>query len=93
MRWWYLDYAYITILCIGQGGAQISNPGAGERVERQTGWRTRYRTVAVKSMQHFSAAVEPVARDVVLVNAGAPCLAIHTPELFTRVGLMPSEVN
>lgn len=46
---------------------------------------TRYRTVAVKSMQHFRAAFEPVAREVVLVDTGALCSEIYTPELFTKV--------
>jgi microcystin degradation protein MlrC len=46
---------------------------------------TRYRTVAVKSMQHFRAAFEPIARDVVLVDTGALCSEIYTPELFTKV--------
>src|SRR6266436_3057504 len=45
----------------------------------------RYRTVAVKSMQHFRAAFEPIAREVVLVDTGALCSEIYTPELFTRV--------
>jgi microcystin degradation protein MlrC len=46
---------------------------------------TRYRTVSVKSMQHFRAAFEPIAREVVLVDTGALCSAIYTPELFTKV--------
>jgi microcystin degradation protein MlrC len=46
---------------------------------------TRYRTVAVKSMQHFRAAFEPIAREVVLVDTGALCSEVYTPELFTRV--------
>ena len=46
---------------------------------------TRYRTVAVKSMQHFRAAFEPIAREVVLVDTSALCSEIYTPELFTRV--------
>jgi microcystin degradation protein MlrC len=46
---------------------------------------TRYRTVAVKSMQHFRAAFEPIAREIVLVDTGALCSEIYTPELFTRV--------
>ena len=46
---------------------------------------TRYRTVAVKSMQHFRAAFEPIARQVVLVDTGSLCSEIYTPELFTRV--------
>src|SRR5438552_2012689 len=45
---------------------------------------TRYRTVAVKSMQHFRAAFEPIAREVVLVDTGALCSEIYTPELFTK---------
>jgi microcystin degradation protein MlrC len=46
---------------------------------------TRYRTVAVKSMQHFRAAFEPIAREIVLVDTGALCSEIYTPELFTKV--------
>ncbi len=46
---------------------------------------TRYTTVAVKSMQHFRAAFEPIAREVVLVDTGALCSEIYTPELFTKV--------
>jgi microcystin degradation protein MlrC len=46
---------------------------------------TLYRTVAVKSMQHFRAAFEPIAREVVLVDTGALCSEIYTPELFTKV--------
>src|SRR5256886_2267928 len=34
---------------------------------------TRYRTVAVKSMQHFRAAFEPIAREVILVDTRALC--------------------
>jgi microcystin degradation protein MlrC len=46
---------------------------------------TRYRTVAVKSMQHFRAAFGPIAREVILVNTDALCSEIYTPELFTKV--------
>ncbi len=46
---------------------------------------TRYRTVAVKSMHHFRAAFEPIARQVVLVDTGALCSEIYTEELFTKV--------
>jgi microcystin degradation protein MlrC len=46
---------------------------------------SRYRTVAVKSMQHFRAAFESIAREVVLVDTGALCSEIYTPELFTKV--------
>jgi microcystin degradation protein MlrC len=46
---------------------------------------TRYTTVAVKSMQHFRAAFAPIARDIVLVDTGALCSEIYTPELFTKV--------
>jgi len=46
---------------------------------------TRYRTVAVKSMHHFRAAFEPIAREVILVDTGALCSEIYTPELFTKV--------
>src|SRR6266567_968350 len=46
---------------------------------------TRYRTVAVKSMHHFRAAFEPIAREVILVDTGALCSELYTPELFTKV--------
>ncbi|HZT87851.1 MAG TPA: M81 family metallopeptidase [Stellaceae bacterium] len=45
----------------------------------------RYTTVAVKSMQHFRAAFEPIAREVILVDTGALCAEIYTPELFDKV--------
>src|SRR5262249_32839494 len=45
----------------------------------------RYRTVAVKSMQHFRAAFEPIAREVVLVDTGALCWKTSTTELSTIV--------
>jgi microcystin degradation protein MlrC len=45
----------------------------------------RYPTVAVKSMQHFRAAFEPIAREVILVDTGALCSEIYTPELYDRV--------
>lgn len=46
---------------------------------------TRYRTVAVKSMQHFRAAFEPIAREVILVDTGALCQVAYTPENYRRV--------
>jgi microcystin degradation protein MlrC len=46
---------------------------------------SRYPTVAVKSMQHFRAAFEPIAREVILVDTGALCSEIYTPELFDKV--------
>lgn len=45
----------------------------------------RYPTVAVKSMQHFRAAFEPIAREVILVDTGALCSENYTPELYDRV--------
>ncbi len=45
----------------------------------------RYTTVAVKSMQHFRAAFEPIAREVILVDTGALCSETYTPELFDKV--------
>ena len=44
---------------------------------------TRYTTVAVKSMQHFRAAFEPIAREVILVDTGALCSEIYTPNCST----------
>ncbi|HEX3954662.1 MAG TPA: M81 family metallopeptidase [Stellaceae bacterium] len=46
---------------------------------------TRYPTVCVKSMQHFRAAFEPIAREVILVDTGALCSELYTPELFDKV--------
>ena len=46
---------------------------------------TRYATVAVKSMQHFRAAFEPIAREVILVNTGALCQVDYRPDLFDKV--------
>ena len=45
----------------------------------------RYSTVCVKSMQHFRAAFEPIAREVILVDTGALCQPHYTPELFDKV--------
>ena len=46
---------------------------------------TRYTTVCVKSMQHFRAAFEPIAREIILVDTGALCQPHYTPELFDKV--------
>jgi microcystin degradation protein MlrC len=46
---------------------------------------TRYPTVAVKSMQHFRAAFEPIAREVILVDTGALCSASLPAELYKNV--------
>ncbi|HZU91769.1 MAG TPA: M81 family metallopeptidase [Stellaceae bacterium] len=46
---------------------------------------TRYTTVAVKSMQHFRAAFEPIAREVILVDTGALCAGHYSAELYTKV--------
>jgi microcystin degradation protein MlrC len=45
----------------------------------------RYATVCVKSMQHFRAAFEPIARQVVLVDTGALCSGTYPPERYRRV--------
>ena len=46
---------------------------------------TRYTTVAVKSMQHFRAAFEPIAREVALVFTGGLCQVDYKPELYDKV--------
>ncbi|HTZ35896.1 MAG TPA: M81 family metallopeptidase [Stellaceae bacterium] len=46
---------------------------------------TRYPTVAVKSTQHFRAAFEPIAREVIRVDTGALCSPHYTAELYDRV--------
>ncbi|MBI3516910.1 MAG: M81 family metallopeptidase [Proteobacteria bacterium] len=45
----------------------------------------RYRTVAVKSMHHFRAAFEPIARRIVEVDTGALCAELYSTELFRKV--------
>jgi microcystin degradation protein MlrC len=46
---------------------------------------THYPTVAVKSMQHFRAAFEPIAREVILVDTGALCSGSYAPEFYRNV--------
>jgi microcystin degradation protein MlrC len=46
---------------------------------------SRYTTVCVKSMQHFRAAFEPIAREVILVDTGALCSGSYPPELYKKV--------
>ena len=71
----------IDIICITNNGqavdvAQFTSLGIDP---------TRYTTVCVKSMQHFRAAFEPIARDIILVDTGALCSEHYTPELFHKV--------
>jgi microcystin degradation protein MlrC len=44
-----------------------------------------YPTVCVKSMQHFRAAFEPIAREIILVDTGALCSPSYTPDNYRRV--------
>src|SRR5438132_5544203 len=46
---------------------------------------TRYTTVCVKSMQHFRAAFEPIAREIILVDTGALCSAAYPAEMYQTV--------
>jgi microcystin degradation protein MlrC len=46
---------------------------------------TRYSTVCVKSMQHFRAAFEPIAREVILVDTGALCAVALPAEFYNKV--------
>jgi microcystin degradation protein MlrC len=46
---------------------------------------TRYRTIALKSMHHFRAAFEPLARRVVEVDTGSLCSEIYNEDLFRKV--------
>ena len=71
----------IDIICISNNGqavdlGQFTSLGIDP---------TRYTTVCVKSMQHFRAAFEPIAREVILVDTGALCSELYTPELFDKV--------
>lgn len=46
---------------------------------------TRRTTLAVKSMHHFRAAFEPIARAVLLVDSGSLCTESYRPEMYKRV--------
>src|ERR1700750_898234 len=46
---------------------------------------TRYSNLCVKSVQHLRPTSEPIAREVILVDTGALCSEIYTPELFDKV--------
>jgi microcystin degradation protein MlrC len=46
---------------------------------------TRYSTVCVKSMQHYRAAFEPIAREVILVDTGALCAVALPQEMYKRI--------
>jgi microcystin degradation protein MlrC len=46
---------------------------------------TTKQTVFVKSMHHFRAAFQPIAREVVLVDSGSLCSQILEPGRYTRV--------
>jgi microcystin degradation protein MlrC len=71
----------IDIIVISNNG-QATDPGQFTSLGIDP---TRYPTVAVKSMQHFRAAFEPMAREVILVNTGALCQVDYRPELFDQV--------
>ena len=62
-------------------------PGGRSRPVHLDGASTRpaTRTVCVKSMQHFRAAFEPIAREVILVDTGALCSeSYHRRNCSTR---------
>jgi microcystin degradation protein MlrC len=46
---------------------------------------SRYPTVALKSMQHFRAAFEPIAREVILVDTGALCSGLYPSDMYQNV--------
>jgi microcystin degradation protein MlrC len=45
---------------------------------------TRRLTLAVKSMHHFRAAFEPIAREVLLVDSGSLCTEDYKPAMYKR---------
>jgi microcystin degradation protein MlrC len=70
----------IEVILISNNGqakdlAQITSMGIDPR---------DFRTVCVKSMHHFRAAFEPIARQVVLVDSGALCSERFTADLFPK---------
>jgi microcystin degradation protein MlrC len=46
---------------------------------------TRKTTLIVKSMHHFRAAFEPIAREVVLVDSGSLCSPVYKPEMYKKL--------
>jgi microcystin degradation protein MlrC len=86
------DYGPSMVFQVGGAGGidiiVISNNGQAVDLGQFTSLGldpTRYSTVCVKSMQHFRAAFEPIAREVILVDTGALCSEIYTPDLFDKV--------
>jgi microcystin degradation protein MlrC len=88
------NYGRSMVFRVGGGGTGgidiivITNNGQATDLAQFTSLGldpARYTTVAVKSMQHFRAAFEPIARDIVLVHTGALCQVDYTPALFTKV--------
>src|ERR1700719_3535730 len=90
-RWAAASSAIMTSMVFRTGGIDIvviTNNGQAVDLAQFTSLGndpTRYPTVADKSMQLFRAAFEPYSRQVVLVDTGALCSEIYTPELFTKV--------
>ena len=86
------DYGPCMVLRIGGlNGIEvvvITNNGQGNDLGNFTSMGidpTRKDTVVVKSMHHFRAAFEPIAREVVLVDSKSLCSENFTPEMFKKV--------
>lgn len=86
------DYGACMVLRIGGlHGIEvvvITNNGQGNDLGNFTSMGidpTRKDTVVVKSMHHFRAAFEPIAREVVLVDSKSLCSDNFAPEMYKNV--------
>ncbi len=86
------DYGPCMVLRIGGlNGIEvvvITNNGQGNDLGNFTSMGidpTRKDTVVVKSMHHFRAAFEPIAREVVLVDSKSLCSENFTKDMFKKV--------
>jgi microcystin degradation protein MlrC len=83
------DYGHSMVFRVG--GVEvivISNNGQATDLAQLTSMGidpTRKDTILVKSMQHFRAAFQPIAREVVLVDSGSLCSESYSPEMYKKV--------
>ena len=66
----------------------VSNNAQATDLAQFTAWGidpTRKQTVFVKSMHHFRAAFQPIAREVVLVDSGSLCSENYKPGVYKKV--------
>ena len=78
----YRDAGFLPLFVV------ITNNGQGNDLGNFTSMGidpTRKDTVVVKSMHHFRAAFEPIAREVVLADSKSLCSEHYTRDMFKKV--------